>query len=1142
MRSCPTCGNHNEDRFNFCGSCGTRIANACPECHFENLLTQPFCGQCGKQLIQEAFLTPSPPEPDSHKPESYTPEAGPLPKAVIQGGPPGMGESDKPLPDKTIIEQSLQRAIASANPPESLRPVQLPEQTSQASEQVAEEHYPDYIPDADSQSPPLAAAPTLEASASAVLSDQLTGPVIGQDQLGDAFPYQPPVYGQHRSIRQAIFSYDQMLANLQNDFKSFINKGDQATGQVLVLSASDGLGKTNLIQEARELADPTPLEGGGEQRLLWFNTQHYRCFSPNRILLQGWVELLQNLIGLTFEGSTQETTRQYIAEFIESLYSGNHQASADQIQPHPGMENFLRDLFGVNPTRPLDTEAISRDGVFVEMMGEILRRLAAIRPLALLLEDIQFADVATLEVLTQLLDRRLLQQAPILLIITHSRDFYPTGALEQALQQVPYKEYVISDFNDAQVETYLNNGPLGGQIQNFPLPILTALIEHAHGLPIFLEELLRFFYLNGIVTLNSETSKFVPGDVDKLNTLLIPTTLSDILQARLSGLSPKTRYILQLASVLGERFSISMLFMLSQDPEAEFNETLNELFNQGLLLPDASNTGRFRHGFIWRSVYNDIEPELKTQLHQLVSQTFENDFSQGSPDTSMTVNLFLMAHHAEQGQLVNRALSYWEVAGVQMAQVGQLCATNHAMFRAIQLIHLLKTQSPDNPQGLDDQEQQLYLKLGMLNSQPNPEFALRLLSRVIHQKRAWGDMDGLLEPYSFLNRCYESMGNTALALASVNESLKLLPKLSFPLEYAALLTTKVGYLCQCGHFEEARQLIENEIEPTFLQHSLEDEPDYLKTYLNARLFLAEILLWQCQPRAFEVLSQSLTLAQEKRLEGLAIAIQLVQARGYLKKGAYQACDEAADRLLSQIEALDEPDWFFAQWGLLAMEYHLAMGDWESARQLMLTVVSRAEGVKDTHSSIIAQLYGSYIAYQFGQADKAKSLLDHAIGVSSTHGYLGCVLQGQLYQAELALSQHDAKSSEHLARQVIDEALLPAIQNRWLAFQALFIRVRALIQNNIAQDNAASQAQLKEAGKLLEKAWPDVIATGYTPLIAEAAALIGELYKNLATQAPSEISKQHLIKSIQFFQKSQGLWLDANNKHQINRLRAAMPGG
>ncbi len=56
---CPSCGFGNQAEMNFCGKCGTRLANVCAGCGYTNPPDHTFCGKCGTSL------TSQPPAPTS---------------------------------------------------------------------------------------------------------------------------------------------------------------------------------------------------------------------------------------------------------------------------------------------------------------------------------------------------------------------------------------------------------------------------------------------------------------------------------------------------------------------------------------------------------------------------------------------------------------------------------------------------------------------------------------------------------------------------------------------------------------------------------------------------------------------------------------------------------------------------------------------------------------------------------------------------------------------------------------------------------------------------------------------------------------------------------------------------------------------
>ena len=144
--------------------------------------------------------------------------------------------------------------------------------------------------------------------------------------------------------------------------------------------------------------------------------------------------------------------------------------------------------------------------------------------------------------------------------------------------------------------------------------------------------------------------------------------------------------------------------------------------------------------------------------------------------------------------------------------------------------------------------------------------------------------------------------------------------------------------------------------------------------------------------------------------------------------------------------------------------------------------------------------------------------------------MGCALPGWRFLAETELAEGHVGVAREIAENALRLAVSPSVQNHYERFMLTNTLSRCLIASG---DTAA-------AGKMLEAQWPEVVKTGFMPIVAQTATCIAELYKKLAIQTPSEASKKHLVRSVQFFQKAQGMWLDMGNKHQVNLVREATP--
>src|SRR5690606_36883230 len=120
---------------------------------------------------------------------------------------------------------------------------------------------------------------------------------------------------------------------------------------------------------------------------------------------------------------------------------------------------------------------------------------------------------------------------------------------------------------------------------------------------------------------------------------------------------------------------------------------------------------------------------------------------------------------SEQGALINRAVEYWNLAGIYAAQIGSLMGMNLSMFRALSL---LEQSDP----ALHTQELALRMveTLGMYNLDGDSDLAVSLLEWTYYFRKREGDPAKLIEPLGFLASAYENQGNIPKALVTLEKA------------------------------------------------------------------------------------------------------------------------------------------------------------------------------------------------------------------------------------------------------------------------------------------------------------------------------------------------------------------------------------
>ena len=257
-------------------------------------------------------------------------------------------------------------------------------------------------------------------------------------------------------------------------------------------------------------------------------------------------------------------------------------------------------------------------------------------PVAFLLEDVQWADALTLNVLEAAL--RDLRDAPLCILsfgrpeaeTSFSRLFFGQRALALPLG-------ALSD----KASELLARGVLDA---DYPSEAFRRIVRLAAGNALFLEELIRAAALG------------TAGDV--------PETVLAMLQARLSGLSPDARQVLRAASVLGERFwhgGMIRVFEAWGNP-LEPERCLSQLIELELVErarasdypPEAEY--RFRHALVCDAAYGLLTDADRRTGHMAAGTWLE---MKGEADG------IVLARHAEEAGDSNRAISFYTRAAEQ---------------------------------------------------------------------------------------------------------------------------------------------------------------------------------------------------------------------------------------------------------------------------------------------------------------------------------------------------------------------------------------------------------------------------------------------------------------------------------------------
>jgi len=303
------------------------------------------------------------------------------------------------------------------------------------------------------------------------------------------------------------------------------------------------------------LALVTGEAGLGKSRLLMEFASHLDVSQPNLILMSArglaqasqvpfylWKSLWQNRFGLS-DNDPPEVARQKFPQGIRRLW-GQQLGQIAVVE----VIHLIGDLIGMDwPGSPYlearNGPPQARLQRAFELNYELFRRVCERGQLVLLLDDLQWADKRSLDLVTFLLQPRP-DSIPLLIL---------AGARPQFLNQKPQE---MTSLEVISLDPLAMNADLVSEaypnLSALPQTMLNDLANRAAGNPYFLEELVRSLMLSGL----TEVSQ--PGA--NLRSRL-PVTLQATLQARLDTLSTEARTVILLASVIGRVFWLDAVQM-----------------------------------------------------------------------------------------------------------------------------------------------------------------------------------------------------------------------------------------------------------------------------------------------------------------------------------------------------------------------------------------------------------------------------------------------------------------------------------------------------------------------------------------------------------------------------------------------------
>jgi len=452
--------------------------------------------------------------------------------------------------------------------------------------------------------------------------------------------------GSERRITSLLVGRDTELSFLRER----IGDLDSGRGGVVSLVAEAGLGKSRLIAELAATPEA--------RRTHWLlgrslSTGGRLSFHPFADLLRAWAEIGDEDDDA---GARAKLTRAVAAWLPES---------AADVYPFIAQVLGLR-LDGAERARIASVESL--DKMVLRYFGDLLRAGSRERPLVVVMDDLHWADLSSVELLGHLL--HLCERHPVLFLHLSRPGFGETsGAIQaQAAHELPvlHHELVLHPLDTRAARQLLFHlfGPGG-----LPQAVRVSIEEKAHGNPFYLEEVVRAMVDEG-------AAEFRDGRLratERIDQMVIPGSVQEVIQARVDRLERSRRAILQSAAVIGQSFHREVLGAVA-GANGALQEEIQALLDAEFLVPSDRLPGEeyaFKHPLIQEVTYEGLLQGRREELHRGVGEAIERKL-----DAEVPGYHGMLAYHFSRGRDLERAERFLRVAGDEAAQAA---ASNEAL-------------------------------------------------------------------------------------------------------------------------------------------------------------------------------------------------------------------------------------------------------------------------------------------------------------------------------------------------------------------------------------------------------------------------------------------------------------------------------
>ncbi|BAY10149.1 trifunctional serine/threonine-protein kinase/ATP-binding protein/sensor histidine kinase [Calothrix sp. NIES-2098] len=500
---------------------------------------------------------------------------------------------------------------------------------------------------------------------------------IAQRDVCDRFLIPEKLYGREAEVNTLLQAFER-VAN--------------GTSEMMLVAGFSGIGKTAVVNEVHK---PITRQHG------YFIKGKFDQFNRN-IPLSAFVQALRDLMGQLLSESDGQ-----LAQWRNQILQVVRENAQVLIEVIPELERVI----GKQPPAPelSGTAAQNRFNLLFQKFIAIFTTKE--HPLVMFLDDLQWADLASLQLI-----KLLMEDKNYLLLLGAYRDneVSPAHPFMLTVEELKKAGKTVNAITLAPLSLKDANQLVADTLHcttEQTLPITELINRKTKGNPFFTTQFLKTLHEDGQITFNRQQG-YWECDLAQVNALSVTNDVVEFMATQLQKLPHKTQNILKLAACIGNSFDLKTLAVVSQQSPQAVADALWEVLQEGLILPQSQvykfylsdgqqvnnneieNVAyRFLHDRVQQAAYSLIPEDQKQVTHLAIGQLLHANI----PETQLESNIFEIVNHLNISiDLITQPEKKLELAELNLMagrKAKSAIAYNAAVKYCTQAIDLLPTDT-----------------------------------------------------------------------------------------------------------------------------------------------------------------------------------------------------------------------------------------------------------------------------------------------------------------------------------------------------------------------------------------------------------------------------------------------------------------